>query len=112
MGFNSTWYTLPNGSDTRDFLMFFNYVNVQAEGIFMPLMLLAIWVITFLAGFTVGGGVGSAKAARGVTFASFFTSILGILLAISGLLATKWMYLPIILTAFGALWLKLEKSRE
>jgi hypothetical protein len=50
----------------------------------------------------------SYSTAKAWTFASFFCSILSIMLAVLDLISPKFMYLPIILTAIGFVWLKLE----
>ena len=105
------WYSYPNSSDTDGIFEFFRYVNNTAEGLFFPVILLVIWIVAFITTFAAGG-VGRPAAARSFTFASFFTSVLGSMLAIMGFLAPKFMYLPIIMFAVGLAWLKLENSRE
>ena len=107
-----SWYNLPNASDTQDFLMLFKYLNTESTGWFFGSILFVVWVITFIASFSVSSGVDSSKVAKGFTFASFITSMLAVIASVSGLLAMKYMYLPMLLTGIGALWLKLEKSRE
>ena len=102
------WYSYPNATDTEGILEFFLFVNTTAEGMFFPIILLVIWVVSFVTIFS-SGGLNRPSAARGWTFASFFVSLLAIPLAIMGVLAPKFMYLPFILFALGLLWLRLEQ---
>ena len=101
-----SWYQYPNSTDTTGIFEFFRYVNTTADNLFFPLILLVIWVVTFVGSFAAGGKDGIA-AARSFTFASFLCSIMSILLVTIGLLAVKFMYLLFILTAVGALLIKL-----
>ncbi len=103
------WYNLSNASDATDLFHYFSYVNNIADGLFFPVILLVVWVISFMATFTLGG---SKNVAKGFIFSTFFVTILGSMLAIMGLLNPKYMYLPIILLAFGVLWLRLSGAKE
>lgn len=99
-----TYYTVPTANDTKGFFEIFKYIGVTASGgLFWPVILLVIWVVTFIA-------LKSYSTSRAWTFASFFCSVLGILLAVMDYMAPTWMYLCIFLTAIGAVWLKLEDA--
>lgn len=102
------WYSYPNSSDTLGIAELFGYVNTSADGMFFPVILLVLWVVSFIIIFS-SGGLNRPAAARGFTFASFLCSVLGIPLSILGFLAPKFMYLPFILFAAGLLWLRLEQ---
>jgi hypothetical protein len=96
------YYTPPTGNETQGTYEFFKFIGVSAsDGILFPAILLVIWVVSFMA-------LKSYSTARAWTFASFFCSILSIMLAVLDLISPKFMYLPIILTAIGFVWLKLE----
>lgn len=96
-------YTEPTGNDTSGIYEFFNYINGTAtEGLFFPIIVLVIWIITFLA-------TKQYSTSRAWTVASFLTSFLSVLLAVANLIDPKWMYLSFVFTAIGIIWLKLEK---
>lgn len=97
-----TYYTEPTANDTKTFFDFFNYVNNTADGLFFPVMLLVVWVITFI-------GTKNYSTAKAWTAASAIVSFISIPLAIAGLIAPRWMYMAFVLLAAGVLWLKIEK---
>jgi len=101
------WYEYSNKTDAEGIFEFFRYVNVTADSLFFPVILLVIWFITFIGVFGSGGQTRPSGARRFV-FASFLTSILSIMLVIMQFIAPKFMYLNFILLALGVLWLKLE----
>ena len=106
----TNWYASPNLSDTEGLFTYFKYVNnTLSDGLFFPVMLLVIWVISFVATFSVTGQDKTA-AAKGVVFASFFAAVLGVPLSIMGMLNPVYMYLPGILLATGLLILYLQRS--
>lgn len=96
------YYIEPTGNDTQGIFELFNYVNVTSDGLFFPMMLLVIWVITFIA-------TKQYTTSRAWTFASFLVSFISIILAISNLISPRYMYLCFILLGAGIIWLKLEK---
>lgn len=104
---NNSWYQYPNKTDSESITGLFNYVNNQVEGLLFPVILVAVWFISFIAVFSSSGS-SKDSASRAFTFASFFCSVLSIPLAITGLLSTKIMFVFFIMTAFGALLLKLN----
>lgn len=96
------YYQVPTGNETAGLYEIFKYIGGTAtEGLFWSVILLVIWVISFLA-------LKHYSTSRAWTFASFFCAVLGIILAVMDYLAPKWMYLAIILTIVGFVWLKLE----
>jgi len=101
------WYALPNSTQSEGMFELFKYVNTTAEGLFIPVILLVVWFISFIGVFGATGG-GRESAARSFTFASFLVSILSVMTGIMGLLAPKFMYLTFVLVGIGVLWLKME----
>lgn len=96
------YYVQPTGNETKGFYELFGYIGRTAtEGLFWPVILLVIWIVSFLA-------MKQYSTSRAWTFASFFCSILAIPLAVLDYIAPKWMYLVIMLTLIGFVWLKLE----
>ena len=96
------YYIVPTGNETAGIYEMFKYVtNVATEGLFFLVMIIVIWIIAFLA-------TKQYSNSRAFFFASFFCSILSMILATLDLLAPRFMYLFIIFTAIGFVWLKLE----
>ncbi|MBD3252881.1 hypothetical protein GF386_04065 [Candidatus Pacearchaeota archaeon] len=105
---SADWYEMPTSNDTEGLYGLFKFINNETTGgLFMPVILIVIWMISFTSVFSVVGGT-RAAAARGWVFASFLVSILAILASIMEMLNPKFMYLPFIALAFGMLWLRLE----
>lgn len=94
-------YTPPTANDTLGLYEIFKYVNNTSEGLLFVSLLFVIWIITFVA-------TKSYSASRAWTFASFLCFILSLILSVIGIIAPKFMYLYLILTGVGAVWLKLE----
>lgn len=108
---NATWFIEPNSSDTGGAFQFFRFTNNAVEGLFFPVILLVIWVISFTT-MLFSGSYMRPSAAKAWTFASFFTMILSIGLVVLDLVAPKWMYVAIVLTGIGVLWLIIEQGSE
>lgn len=96
-------YPMPTNNDTGGFFEMFSYVNTNADNLFFPVMLLVLWGVIFMA-------TKQFTASRAWTIASFVTAVLAIPLAVAQLIAPYYMYLSIILTVIGFVWLKLENS--
>ena len=97
-----SYYQVPTGNETNGFYELFKYIGISATaGLFWPVMLLVIWIVSFMA-------FKNYSTSRAWTFASFFCSILGIMLATLDYMAPNWMYLTIFMTLVGFVWLKLE----
>jgi hypothetical protein len=98
-------YRLMNDSDTQDMFTIFKYANDVSGEILMPIMLAVVFFIALL------GSVFSGKPiSRGLTFASFVCSILGMLLVIMHMLSVNWMYFAFFLTGIGVIWTWLSES--
>lgn len=97
------YYTPPTVNETKGFYELFGYVGREPTGgLFWISMLLVIWTVSFLA-------MKGYSTSRAWTFASMFCAILAIPLAVLDYIAPKWMYLFIILTVMGFVWLKLDQ---
>lgn len=96
------YYTEPTANDTLGIYEFFNYVNFVSGGLFFPVILMVIWLVTFIAlkGYTTS---------RAWTGASFLISILAIPLAVLKLISPRYMYLAFMFLAGGLLWMKIDK---
>ena len=96
------YFAVPNYNQTAGFYEIFKFVGVTSTaGLFWPVMLMVTWVISFMA-------LKGYSTSRAFTFASFFCSVLGIIMATLDFMAPRWMYLSIMLTLIGFVWLKLE----
>jgi predicted MFS family arabinose efflux permease len=98
-------YAVLGENDTTNLYTIFKFVNNGVGGIFMPLLLLGIWIIAFIGSISEG-----RQASRAWVFASFVCSILGIIMALLGMLATQFMYFAFIMTGVGIIWNYLENS--
>lgn len=99
----SSYYPSPSLNDTGGFYGFFDYVNVLSEGLFFFSMLVVVWVVSFIA-------TRRGSNARGFFLASFFSAILGMVLSIAQLMAPRYMYLFIITSAIGLVWILLDRG--
>ena len=97
------YYAPPNATDSQGIFEFFRYVNTTADGGFFLIMTFVIWIIIFIA-------TKQYSSDRAFTYASFVCMVLTILLAVMNLINPQFMYLYIILTAVGVVWLKLSDN--
>lgn len=93
-----TIYDMPNLTQSDGLLGMMQYVNTVSDGIFFPLILLAIGIIIFLTSLNV------TEASKSFTFTCFILFVLSIPLGILGVLAPKYMYMSIIMLALGVFW--------
>lgn len=95
------YYATPNVNQSADIAGYFDFVNISADGLFFPVIMFVIWIISFLA-------MKQYSSSRAWLFSSFFCAILSIILATLNLVAPRFMYIFIMMTAIGFVWLKLE----
>lgn len=100
-----TPYPVLGQNDSNNLYTLFQYVNNGVGGVFMPFVLLAIWVIVFIGVLSEG-----RSASRAFIFASFIGSFLAILLSLIGMLSPQYMYFSFLLVAAGVIWYKLESA--
>ena len=98
-------YPTLTGNGTSDLYGLFSFVNAGVGGTFMPIMLGVIWIVDFVGAISEG-----RQASRGFIFASFICSIMAIMLALIGLLASQYMYFSFLLVAVGVVWYKLDNA--
>lgn len=98
-------YTVMNGTETENIYGIFKFVNDGVGGIFMPIMLLSIWIIAFIGALAEG-----RQASRGFIFSSFLCSILAIMLSLIGMLNSQYMYFSFLLVGAGLVWYKLDNA--
>lgn len=97
------YYAPPNSTDAGGIFEFFQYVNRTANGAFFLVIMFVIWIITFIS-------TKQYSSDRAFTYASFVCMVLSILLAVMNLINPQFMYLFIILTGVGVVWLKLSDN--
>lgn len=98
-------YPTLSGNNSENIYQMTKFVNEGVGGIFMPVMLLVIWVIAF-----VGALAEGRQASRGFIFASFISSVLAIILSLIGMLSTQYMYFSFLLVAGGLVWYSLSNA--
>lgn len=97
------YYSPPNATDSQGIFEFFRYVNNVSDGGFFLVLTLVIWIITFIA-------TKQYSSDRAFTYASFVCMVLSILLGVMNLINPQFMYLFMVLTAVGVVWLKLSDT--
>lgn len=87
-------------NDSSGINSLFKFINNSVDGLFFPSVLLAIWVVIFtnLLGFS---------PPRAWLTASLVCSFLAIPLTILGYMSAIYLYLLIVLTGAGFIWVKL-----
>jgi len=97
-------YPMLTGNETNLY-DYFSFVNNGVKGIFMPIILFAVWIIAFIGALAEG-----RQASRGFIFASFIFSILAIMLSLIGMLNPQYMYFSFLMVAAGLVWYKLDNA--
>ena len=96
-------YAWPEENETIGINEIASYVGEVTGGLFFPLVLLALFVISFVTTMHFGNG-------RAFVFSTFFCSIIAIFLVIAGLLNSGYMYLLFVMLGVGLMLLRLSKS--
>ena len=98
-------YDLPNQTHfERGVTGIFEYGNTVSDGILIPMFMFALWIIIF------AGSRGASKDTAGsIIVSSFVCGIIGVPLALLGLLAIKWMMLLGVLLGVGIFWAAMER---
>jgi len=97
--------TLPTDANVTGLFSLFQYVQDISSDWFFVLILFGIFVIMFIS-------LKAYSSSKAFTSSAFFCMILSIILRTIGFISNKWMYLMIILVAFGVVWLKIENSQS
>ena len=99
------WFQTLSGNDTDNLYTLMNASNTISGNIFMPIMLLVIFMVWVL------GSVASGRPIhRSVLYGSFFCSILSILMVIMNWLSVGFMYFAFFMTAVGIIWVWLSEA--
>lgn len=96
-------YTLPTVNDTLGLDSFAIWANQTSGFLMFPLILFGLYIIILVATQPLGYG-------RSFIFASFFCSILSIILVVGGLLNPIYMYFLFVMLAASLLLTRLGKS--
>ncbi len=100
-------FPIPNANQTNDIFGLFEFSNDVSDGLFMPMMLLVIWVIAFV------GSISEGKPAyRGWIFAFFIVSILSIISSLMNFINPIYMYFSILMLALGMFWAKIVNPQR
>ena len=99
------WFQVLNENDTLDMYTLTSAANRISENIYMPIMLLVIYLVWILGSVFTGKPI-----SRSVLYASFICSILSILMVIMNWLATSYMYFLFFMTAVGVIWTILSEA--
>lgn len=91
--------------DSTNMYTLFSFINNGVNGIFMPIMLVVVWIVAFIGALAEG-----RQASRGFIFASFIAAILALPLSLIGMLNSQYMYFSFLMVGIGLIWLKLENS--
>lgn len=97
-------YAMPNATDTESIFAILRYTNTVSEGIFFPVMILVVSIITFVA------GLSTTSVSKAWAFAGFIATVLSIPLAVLDLIAPTYAYFAVFCLAAGIFWVKLENG--
>lgn len=104
-----TNYTLPTEANESITGLFTLFKWIQepgvSGGIFIPYVLMGVWVIALL----LSKAYQNSKAFTG---ASFLLMVVSIIFRVLGFLSNKWMYFSIIMTAIGTVWMRIDNSQN
>ena len=99
-------YNTLGQNSTRNLYEVTKFVNNEVtNGLMMPLILGATWLVLF-----IGALVEGRQASRAFIFASFVGSILSIPLALIGLISNQYMYFLFLMVGIGVIWYKLDNA--
>lgn len=105
MATNFTTYDLPTESDKMDGMFgFFQWIQDVSGGFFFPLILMAVFVIMFIA------IKGSYTSSRAFVTSSFICTMLSIMLGLLNFVAQWVVYLFVIMTAIGVIWAYIDNQ--
>jgi len=90
-------------NETQNINNLATYVNTVTDGLFLPLILLAFFIIIFVVSLTVGVG-------RAFVFASFFSAVIAIFMVVGGWLNPIYMYLLFVMLGVALMAMRLIKS--
>lgn len=98
-------YPTLQGTESEDLYGLFSFINNGVDGVFMPIMLLVIWIVAFVGALSEG-----RQASRAFIFANFIAALLAMLLTLIGMLNSEYMYFSFLLVGAGIIWYKLDNA--
>ena len=96
-------YSYPTENQTLGFNEIVSWVNDVTDQTFFPLVLLAMFIITFVSTMYFGTG-------RAFVYSSFFCSVLAIFMAVARMINPMYMYFSFVLLGIGMIIMRLSKS--
>jgi hypothetical protein len=101
------WFTTlnTNGTGSGDVYQLMTSANTISDGLYMPVMLLVIFLVWVLGSVSIGKPI-----ARSILFASFMCSVLSILMVIMNWLSVNYMYFAFFMVAVGIIWTWLSEA--
>ena len=97
-------FEFPNASDTGSLTEFSKYGNAVTDGIFIPIFVWVVFIVAFIS-------TKNFRTSQAFTLASFISMMIAIPFAVLNLLSPNFMYIFIIFTGIGLVWLKLQTGR-
>ena len=97
-------FPFPNATDSATFTEWAKYSNTVSDGVFIRLFVWSIAIIAFIAS-------KNFRTSQAFTIASFISLIIAVPFAVLNLISPNFMYLFLIFTALGLVWLKLQTGR-
>jgi hypothetical protein len=96
-------YPYPTENQTLGFNEIVAWTNDVTNNLLFPLILLAMFVITFVGTMNFGNG-------RAFTYSMFFCSVLAIFMTVARMLNPVWMYLCFVGLGIALLIMRISKS--
>lgn len=100
-----TYYQILNTSDTRNIDTLMNYANTTSDYLFMPIILIVVFLIWVLGSTFMGKPI-----SRSFLYASFLCALISVIFVILNWLSVNYMYFLFLMTAIGLVWVRLQES--
>ena len=100
-------YNLPTNATEPVVGIFslFQWIQEVSGGVFFLVIMLAIFVISFIAG-------KNYATSRAFAFAAFLNFILSVIFRTLGFISNMWMYLSLIIVAASVVWLHADNTQR
>lgn len=97
-------FPFPNETQVTGIYEFTEYANIVTDGIFIPLFVWMIFIVTFIAS-------KNFETSKAFTLASFISMMIAIPFSVLNLVSPRFMYLYILMLGTGLVWIKLQSGR-
>jgi len=97
--------TLATEQNLTGMYSLFQYIQGVSEGTFFPMILFAIFIITFIS-------LKMYSTQRAFAGAAFLNFVLSGILGVLGLISSMWAYLGVVIVGFAVIWLHIENSQR